>query len=1042
MKNLIAYWSFDDSTAKDFSGNGYHGTIIHNPQPVIGYNGHKTAMRFTGKGDFITVPYNYTSLSQIGDFILLPRIPFENFPNFTISMWVNEEGFSIPGGEAYLWFGYWNDGWLGILNHNNQFGTQITSNFTVGGVQTNFVIYENFDFSRRNKWMYFVMVYQSGILYAYLNGRLINQMAMNVNISTNDGCIACHWWNYQGNRISARFTGSIDEVMIFREALSPCDIESLYRKMNNIDTIFNICTNGTAILKGDSSAISYLWSTGSKSPFVTVSDTGSYTVIQRFQSGCQDTLSFHVNRTSPPQISSSFDDPCNSSLATLTASSGFVSYKWFHLQDSLLVATNQSFLTKIEGDYFVVAQSANSCTFASIPINIKFNLSDRPHILGDSLFCPGDTITLTANKKNAHYLWSTGDTTASIRVSTTGKYKVLAFYSPNCIDSAEMQINARKIPELKLSMKYNNGDYCNSDSAIVSASGGFQSYIWHRIPDSSVVGNKQSIITPKSGTFYAEAITNEGCKTASSIIEVIVRNNPKLEIKGENVFCDGDSINLFSSVNGSKIWWSTGDSGLSIKVTKAGKYKVFVVRSVICIDSAEIDVKVNPVPILDFTIDYANGFCNTDSAVLKASNGCYRYCWVKMPENRIVGTMQTYSTDSAGLYYVYAYTSDSCKTKSVIKELKLNKSANLAIQGQTIFCPGDTISLSIDPKYHGIHWSTGDTSHQIRVSKEAVYSVNILKDNGCPDSCSIKVVQAVVPVLKINSKDYLFNCIVDSTGLFSNPGFSSYKWYRSSNDTLVSNSQNTFVNQKGNYYLVATTKDGCRVKSDSITVKLQNYINTVSLVSIDNRKPINFDSVSLLNHTIRKVLVKNNSDKIYYLKDLFLAHNLAFSVPESQFPRTIAPYDSVALEVFYQPSVLHSLERDTIILADSCNNFSMPLVAYSLRAEYASPSSCEIPANFNIEQYWSGRRLLVSLPYPNPATEAISFSLYNPNKEDISVEIFNIFNTKLISLHTKSHGESAFHQLKLDISFLSAGFYYSIIRCNGSIDKFGFVVLK
>lgn len=67
-KDLAAYWSFDDSTARDQSGNGYHGTIKNSPKPVEGVHGKGTAFRFQGKGYYIM---NYESDTQIGDHILL-----------------------------------------------------------------------------------------------------------------------------------------------------------------------------------------------------------------------------------------------------------------------------------------------------------------------------------------------------------------------------------------------------------------------------------------------------------------------------------------------------------------------------------------------------------------------------------------------------------------------------------------------------------------------------------------------------------------------------------------------------------------------------------------------------------------------------------------------------------------------------------------------------------------------------------------------------------------------------------------------------------
>jgi len=51
---LVAYWSFNDCTAKDNSGNGHDGTINGNPQCVTGRKG--KGFYFDGIDDYISVP--------------------------------------------------------------------------------------------------------------------------------------------------------------------------------------------------------------------------------------------------------------------------------------------------------------------------------------------------------------------------------------------------------------------------------------------------------------------------------------------------------------------------------------------------------------------------------------------------------------------------------------------------------------------------------------------------------------------------------------------------------------------------------------------------------------------------------------------------------------------------------------------------------------------------------------------------------------------------------------------------------------------------
>ena len=58
-------------------------------------------------------------------------------------------------------------------------------------------------------------------------------------------------------------------------------------------------------------------------------------------------------------------------------------------------------------------------------LNVTLDLGENINFEGDTLLlCPGDTLTLDAGPYFDTYLWSTGETTSSIRVAEEGLYKV------------------------------------------------------------------------------------------------------------------------------------------------------------------------------------------------------------------------------------------------------------------------------------------------------------------------------------------------------------------------------------------------------------------------------------------------------------------------------------------------------------------------------------------------------------------------------------------------------------------------------------------
>jgi hypothetical protein len=254
---LIAYWSFDDSTANDQSGNGYHGTMVNNPIPVPGVKG--LGMKFSGKGDFLNPPYQ---LNQIGSHILLPRIKFEELNEFTISLWVNEISImSGTPGEGYIFFGNHVSSWFGILHHTfSSSSSNKDLQFAVGATQNiePLPIISAFNNSYQNKWVHYVLVYKDSILSAYINNELIGQKKQVVDIAMDSGAIARHWWHYDGvyYRTSARLTAVFDEVKIYKKALTDDEIENEHRlctyepfKYENFSNVNNILFSGDAVKK-------------------------------------------------------------------------------------------------------------------------------------------------------------------------------------------------------------------------------------------------------------------------------------------------------------------------------------------------------------------------------------------------------------------------------------------------------------------------------------------------------------------------------------------------------------------------------------------------------------------------------------------------------------------------------------------------------------------------------------------------------------------------------------------------------------------------
>lgn len=299
-KHLILYYPFDQKNCSDYSGNNYHGQPINKPTYIDdGIKG--KAIHFEGKEYQINSDIDS---NLIGSHVLIPMINLAHFSSFTISLWVRFQDFSHwYSGEAYIFFGHHNAGWLGIMNHIFEYAYdyKLRYSFTSGSEWWDQVINTFYPESDRKRWVHFAMTYEKGELKAYIDGKLVGIILQNIKISENKAALARHWWFYEGfSRSSARFTGDMDEVMIFNKALTDEDIKDLATPCKNPDATilsdgYNFCDGDTTVLAINKIYKNIIWSTGDRTQSIKVTKSGKYSVTFYDNDACKGYAEIQVN---------------------------------------------------------------------------------------------------------------------------------------------------------------------------------------------------------------------------------------------------------------------------------------------------------------------------------------------------------------------------------------------------------------------------------------------------------------------------------------------------------------------------------------------------------------------------------------------------------------------------------------------------------------------------------------------------------------------------------------------------------------------------
>jgi hypothetical protein len=155
--------------------------------------------------------------------------------------------------------------------------------------------------------------------------------------------------------------------------------------------------------------------------------------------------------------------------------------------------------------------SENTCSIAPPSIAVT----------GNTVLCPGESVTLSATTPGLSYTWNTGQIGNSIIVSEAGNYFVNATNASGC-NGVSAPVAISMAPAATASIFPANDLYiCQGNSVVLTASSG-QGYLW------SNGATGQSIVASQSGN-YSVSVLGE-CSSATSEVVAVnvipVPNNP------------------------------------------------------------------------------------------------------------------------------------------------------------------------------------------------------------------------------------------------------------------------------------------------------------------------------------------------------------------------------------------------------------------------------------------------------------------------------------------------------------------------------------
>ena len=504
---------------------------------------------------------------------------------------------------------------------------------------------------------------------------------------------------------------------------------------------FGASNGGASVLvTGGTAPYSYDWSNTSTSTSITGVNAGTYSVSVTDTNGCTVTSSITITEPTALVAVSVVDSnvTCNGlsnggASASAVGGTSPYSYSWNS-------STTASITAVMAGSYTVTVMDSNGCSSTSVAIITEPDVLVASIVLDSNESCwnmmdGGLTVVNSGGTSPYSYIWSNGDTTASITGLTSGMFTVTITDINGCGDTKSMSIVHGLATANTISVT--SCDSYTSPSGIYTwaSSGTYMDTILNGVGCDSVLTinltinySSSSILTvtscdsytSPSGSFlwiisgsYTDIIPNTvGCDSVITV-DLTITNSTDTTISVE-------SCNSYLGISGNQIW------------TTSGTYTDVIPNSVGCDSVITINLTINS----DTSIIQTETICKGESITVGANtysiSGTY------------VDTLQMVTTGCDSVV----------TTQLVVDEVDVSVShvgVTLTADNpngiyQWIDCDNNTPIA-------------GETGQSFAATKNGNYAVEIT-ENGCVDSSNC------MPITQVGIIDFISSI---SVNVYPNP---------------------------------------------------------------------------------------------------------------------------------------------------------------------------------------------------------------------------------------------------------------------------------
>lgn len=777
------------------------------------------------------------------------------------------------------------------------------------------------------------------------------------------------------------------------------------------DHMVNLGKNDTTICQGQSLRLTagpphltYLWSTGSTTNAIDVTQTGSYSVAVTDCQGniSRDTIKVLVR---PLPVFELGKDTLYCNLNSII-DPGFLDSKnlIFNWSDN----THDSIkMVNATGIYGLTVIDPYGCSFSD---TIKITVDSLKYLvtLGpDTTFCAGNAITLkNGASKAVDYLWSTGSNNDSLSISTSGNYWVQVKSIHNCIASDTIVVTiSGNAPTANF--KFQNSCFNNvtqfADSSVPFPGDIINSWQWDFGDMKTSTLQNPFHTYPDTGVFTVRLTvgTQSGCY-GSILRTVNIYPLPKPEFTYTGL-CEDVRMQFNGQVTtyGYPVnqWsWNFGDPGSGGANTSTlqnpahvfangGTYRVKLqVTNVMgCVDTISKNVAINIAPVADFSFSLA---CKDDPVAFKdmtilppGSTNIGNYWNFGNSTSLAQDPVHTFAANVKYNVMHVVTASNGCKD-TVVKAVDVHASPTALFTNspgcELNVTPFTDLSIITIGSITGWKWTFENTSfstvknpeHVFKKTGNATAKLLVTSDFGCKDSLTKTIVVYPKPVAQFTvSPEYgnpgqLFK--------FSNTtvGASSYVWnFDDGFSSTLPNPSHTYADT-GSFdpYLIAKSTMGCLDTSYQKVQILKRYIDVG--ITAASAQVVNGGGVLLNDYLNVSLSLKNKSTADIAILEFYLETNDGPAIKETWTGKFLK---GASMEYDFKAT-------PTLKTGDHF------ICVYALNPNGLKD---ELPIDNKLCKALDESAFKVLDPYPNPTSDMLEIPLVIPSSGDLKVIIYD-----------------------------------------------------